>query len=256
MVTYALLVTHSKGYKVYKVGFVKDWTNFFSCLFVSWEEKEERRYKIKMNFESIILTRDIHEARTCQFGKEKMFSDYNKDQLTIQSAIISKSKLLEGKNPTWSWLVRDEHNDKGDWNMEFIEVDEGTQVWFNERFPLPRKPIPKKTKIIVYEKFGGRCAYCGKKIKFSELQVDHIESHISGGKDEISNYLPSCQLCNRVKSGGTLEEFRKYIESDAPRIHFKKNRKWYADADRIVDYYHLRKNGNKVVFYFEKGEQK
>jgi hypothetical protein len=75
------------------------------------------------------------------------------------------------------------------------------------------------------------------------------------GKDDISNYMPSCKLCNKAKIDYTIEQFRTYIEKDAPRIHFKKSRKIYGDgaiADRIVIAYNLKPTDNKVVFYFEK----
>lgn len=107
----------------------------------------------------------------------------------------------------------------------------------------------------VYAKTGGHCAYCGRPITIKEMQVDHLKSFTMGGASDESNYLPACPLCNRCKSAMDLEHFRKYIESDAPRIHFKKNRKWYADADRIVDAYHLKPGENEVIFYFEKGEK-
>lgn len=33
----------------------------------------------------------------------------------------------------------------------------------------------KKTRLKVYEKYGGHCAYCGEAIEFKEMQVDHIK---------------------------------------------------------------------------------
>lgn len=89
------------------------------------------------------------------------------------------------------------------------------------------------------------------------MQADHVASHMwNRGTDDLSNLLPACPLCNRCKNTMTVDEFRKWIEEDAPRIHFAKNRKWYADADRIVDAYGLKPSGNKVVFCFEKGEKR
>ena len=64
--------------------------------------------------------------------------------------------------------------------------------------------------------------------------------------------IQSLWCCKYGNGEKDLERFRKYIEDDAPRIHFKKNRKWYADADKIVDAYGLQPKDDKVVFFFEK----
>ena len=32
-----------------------------------------------------------------------------------------------------------------------------------------RKPIPKQVRRLVYEKYAGHCAYCGKEIKYEEM---------------------------------------------------------------------------------------
>jgi len=35
--------------------------------------------------------------------------------------------------------------------------------------------MTKKQRIKVYEKYNGHCAYCGKKIEYKDMQVDHID---------------------------------------------------------------------------------
>ena len=39
----------------------------------------------------------------------------------------------------------------------------------------------------IYEKFGGRCAYCGCKITIKDMQADHVVPLHLGGADDISN---------------------------------------------------------------------
>lgn len=34
--------------------------------------------------------------------------------------------------------------------------------------------ISKKTREAVYQKYGGRCAYCGRPIAYKDMQVDHL----------------------------------------------------------------------------------
>ena len=81
----------------------------------------------------------------------------------------------------------------------------------------------------VYEKFEGHCAYCGREIKFKEMQVDHIKpkyfvengqrwNDLSLEVDSFDNLNPSCRMCNYYKSSCTLDDFRKLISTIRERI--------------------------------------
>ena len=63
----------------------------------------------------------------------------------------------------------------------------------------------------VYEKYGGRCAYCGTPIDIKDMQIDHREPKACGGKDAIENYEPSCRLCNHYKRANSVETFRMWL---------------------------------------------
>ena len=94
--------------------------------------------------------------------------------------------------------------------------------------------ISKSVRQVVYEKFGGRCAYCGRKIDYKDMQVDHFipkRGYSESGSDNISNLMPSCRMCNHYKRANSLEIFRTYIQ-EIPRK--------------------LRQNEKPIVFYFEK----
>lgn len=41
---------------------------------------------------------------------------------------------------------------------------------------MGRKPIPKKIRKQVYQKYNGHCAYCGSKLEYKDMQVDHVIS--------------------------------------------------------------------------------
>lgn len=61
----------------------------------------------------------------------------------------------------------------------------------------------------VYNKCNGHCAYCGKEIKYKDMQVDHIwPQHLGGADNRITNLNPSCRRCNHYKRGETLHAFR------------------------------------------------
>lgn len=76
--------------------------------------------------------------------------------------------------------------------------------------PKRRKmSIPKKIRELVYAKFNGHCAYCGREIAYKDMQVDHIYAQYKGGSDDIDNLLPSCRACNFRKGTLSVEQFRR-----------------------------------------------
>ena len=34
--------------------------------------------------------------------------------------------------------------------------------------------MTKKQREVIYDKYNGHCAYCGKKIEYKDMQVDHV----------------------------------------------------------------------------------
>lgn len=50
------------------------------------------------------------------------------------------------------------------------------------------------------------CAYCGRKLKSSELNIDHIIPRSKGGKHTWENVVCSCYRCNTRKDDMLLEE--------------------------------------------------
>ena len=60
------------------------------------------------------------------------------------------------------------------------------------------KQMKKKLRKLIHNKYNGRCAYCGTKIDFSEMQVDHywpkLLAHIQPdlNNNGFENLMPSC----------------------------------------------------------------
>jgi len=77
--------------------------------------------------------------------------------------------------------------------------------------------MTKEKRMIVYNKFDGHCAYCGTKIDYKDMQVDHIESKFKmEGKsqkemDRIKNLNPACRQCNLYKRANGIETFREML---------------------------------------------
>ena len=111
---------------------------------------------------------------------------------------------------------------------------------------MSRKKLTKAERIEVYEKYGGRCAYCGEHIDYKDMQVDHLEAYWKGGADEMENYMPSCRQCNHYKRGNSLEGFRKLIED----IPYKLERDSYIY--RVgCKYGNIEPYEKEIIFFFE-----
>ena len=115
---------------------------------------------------------------------------------------------------------------------------------------MARKPIPKRVREQIYLKYDGHCAYCGCKLEYKDMQVDHLKSvHGNDGSNDMDNLMPSCRMCNFYKSTFTLENFRKNLET----LH---NRLEKSFIYRLARKYNLiEEHRDKVIFYFEKYEK-
>ena len=64
---------------------------------------------------------------------------------------------------------------------------------------LNLRTFDKAQKVSAYEKQGGKCADCGKKFEFRQMDGDHIEPWKDGGLTEDDNLQMLCKRCNRSK---------------------------------------------------------
>lgn len=116
--------------------------------------------------------------------------------------------------------------------------------------------ISKKTRLAVYKKFDGHCAYCGREIAYKDMQVDHFQPLRAwgiddAGTDDISNLMPSCRMCNHYKRANSLETFRRYIQEIPKKLHDN-----YIYKVGVV-YGNVIENEKPIKFHFEnEGEEK
>lgn len=104
----------------------------------------------------------------------------------------------------------------------------------------------------VYKKFDGHCSYCGRKIAYSDMQVDHLKPLCHFYFSDLSiansfeNLMPSCRRCNHYKRAESLESFRIKMTSLHERIQ-----KIYI-AKVAIDYGIVKINPWDGIFHFEK----
>ena len=118
---------------------------------------------------------------------------------------------------------------------------------------MSRKAIPKKIREQVYQMFDGHCAYCGCKLEYKDMQVDHIKSVYASEwnrvpvDNSIANYYPSCRSCNFYKGTWSLEGFRDNIE----HMLIGKLRRDF-NYKMLVKYGMIHEDFKPVEFYFER----
>ena len=112
---------------------------------------------------------------------------------------------------------------------------------------VKRRAISRETRLIVYNKYGGRCAYCGQKIDYKDLQVDHFAPvHLFGDNTSIDNLMPACRPCNIKKGTLTITKFREEIEKSVELL--KKESSTFRLAERFGKVSIVYK---PVIFYYE-----
>ncbi len=117
--------------------------------------------------------------------------------------------------------------------------------------------IKKADRQKTYEKYGGRCAYCGKIFNsIKDMQVDHIIpkrnsiNELEKGKqiDCLDNYNPSCRRCNHYKRANSFETFRTLLKT----IEFRLRKDYLFKV--AEDYGVVEVKPFDGTFYFEKME--
>lgn len=116
-------------------------------------------------------------------------------------------------------------------------------------------------RIAVWHKYQEHCAYCGKPIKYNEMQVDHKHPrhlkywclhpvmkekyNLPDNINDFENLMPTCRRCNHYKRGELLETFRESIKT-----LYKRLQEIYINKVAI-DYKIIELNTWDGVFYFE-----
>jgi hypothetical protein len=111
----------------------------------------------------------------------------------------------------------------------------------------------KTTRELVFNKYGGKCAYCGTDL-IKGWHVDHFEpmrSNMDGTfmhpeRDTLENYNPSCASCNILKSSHSLEYFRQIISGFINSLNLRSTQYKFAKRYGLVS--EIEK---PVQFYFE-----
>lgn len=120
--------------------------------------------------------------------------------------------------------------------------------------------ISKQTRILVFNKFDKKCAYCGYDLEYRKMHVDHIIPIFRGytdldlqrytrhtrGTNHIENLNPSCSSCNISKSTFSIENWRKELIKKIERL-----RKESSNFRLLEKFDCIEVKNEKITFYFE-----
>lgn len=133
---------------------------------------------------------------------------------------------------------------------------------------MNKKETYQLTKEMLFQKFGGVCAFCGFElgerwhiwdIESSKTLVSY-RGEIIIGNDTYENKLPACHSCNstRVHANGynrntpvSIEQFRKFLYHEFDFLREAQHTA-YAYYKKAIKYGLLVETGNEIVFHFEK----
>ena len=131
--------------------------------------------------------------------------------------------------------------------------------------------ISKKDRELIFQKYGGKCAYCGCELqkgwhadhlkpigrvkkRYYDRELDKKITKIiteNPENDCFENMMPSCPTCNNYKNNYTIEMFRQGIKDTVESLNkYTQNYKFAKKFGLIQE------TDKPVIFYFEKtGEQ-
>ncbi len=109
-----------------------------------------------------------------------------------------------------------------------------------DRLPVSQVKFTRRN---IYEHYGHRCCYCGKKFSTENLNLDHVVPRSREGATDWGNIVTSCIPCNLRKSNRLPAEagMKLLIRPTRPRwkgaasLVFKSNFKVRQSWQRFVD---------------------
>ncbi|WP_448871812.1 HNH endonuclease [Desulfobulbus propionicus] len=77
----------------------------------------------------------------------------------------------------------------------------------------------RKTRWWQQKTSAGICWYCGQKVGFHNLTMDHVIPLARGGRSTKDNLVPCCKECNIKKKNALPVEWDEYMEELRRRRH-------------------------------------
>ena len=105
-----------------------------------------------------------------------------------------------------------------------METQRAKQATTTTGIPTKRCPIDPMIRKYIYRQSNGKCALCGKPVKYTDFTIDHIVPLSMGGENDIENFQCTCRTCNQFKSNILPEDFIRRV-SDIYKHNAEKTHK-------------------------------
>ncbi|NLZ18318.1 MAG: HNH endonuclease [Desulfobulbaceae bacterium] len=71
----------------------------------------------------------------------------------------------------------------------------------------------RKTRWWQQKTASGACWYCGEKVGYANLTMDHVIPLVRGGRSTRDNLVPCCKACNNKKKSSLPVEWDEYMDA-------------------------------------------
>ncbi len=97
--------------------------------------------------------------------------------------------------------------------MDFFEFD-GVDDAFIKRERAKARDL-RKTRWWQQKTASKICYYCGNKVAFKNITMDHLVPLARGGRSTKDNLVPACKACNTKKQSMLPLEWEEFIEGQS-----------------------------------------
>jgi 5-methylcytosine-specific restriction protein A len=94
-------------------------------------------------------------------------------------------------------------------NQEYCRLDDLDETLLRAERDKARKL--RRTRWWQQKTSTGACWYCGQKVGFAQLTMDHIVPLARGGRSSKENLVPCCKECNNKKKTLLPLEWEEYM---------------------------------------------
>lgn len=96
--------------------------------------------------------------------------------------------------------------------------------------------IPPRVRLRVFERAGGRCEICGRKLGPADRwQADHIVALINGGENRERNLRVACDWCHKGKTAEDVAEKAAVYRKRAKHVGARIKRPWHPGWKRKLN---------------------
>lgn len=107
---------------------------------------------------------------------------------------------------------------------------------------VSKQPIvsPRFKRNVLYNRDNWTCQYCGTKLTFSNITIDHVVPRCMKGPTSWANCVAACKPCNRKKGGKSLRDsglFLRTVPKDPRPQHywnFQSDARWHPEWSNFI----------------------